>query len=95
VPCYTTSPHGLIPPPTKRARTLVSSVVVTVISIKIYCINTVIPVVTKLVDAKPVAGWGRILPENSHFPTSSRLGIESSRSVSSYLGTGEYILNVR
>ena len=32
--CYTTSPHKLMPPPIKQARTLVSGVVVTVISIK-------------------------------------------------------------
>jgi hypothetical protein len=44
VPCHTTSPHGLIPPPIKRVKTLVSCVVVTIISVKIYDIkvNTVI-----------------------------------------------------
>jgi hypothetical protein len=38
---------------------------------KIYCINTVIPVAAKIVDATLVAEKGRILPENSRFPTSS------------------------
>jgi hypothetical protein len=34
VPCHTTSPRGLIPPPIKRAKTLVSCVAVTVIRVK-------------------------------------------------------------
>jgi hypothetical protein len=62
--CYTTSPHGPIPPPIKRAMTLASGVVVIVISVKFVILILV-------VDAKLVAEQGRILPENSRFPTSS------------------------
>ena len=68
--CHTTSPHGLILPPIKRSRTLVSCVVVTVISVK-FTVNTVISVAAKREDAKLVAGYGRILPGNSYIPTSS------------------------
>jgi hypothetical protein len=35
-PCYTTSPHRLIPPPIKRSRILVSDGVVILISVKLY-----------------------------------------------------------
>ncbi len=45
----------LIPLPIKRARTLVSCVMVTVISVKVLYVKTVIPVAAKIVDATLVA----------------------------------------
>ena len=48
MPYYTMSPHGLIPRLIKRARTLISCVAVTVISVKF--------IAAKLVDVKLVAG---------------------------------------
>ena len=54
MPCYTTSPHGLIPL-IKRARTLVSCVTVTVILVKFIIVNTEIPMAAKIVDATLVA----------------------------------------
>ena len=48
VPYYTTSLYGLIPPLIKRAKTLVSYVVDTVISVKANYINNVIPVAANL-----------------------------------------------
>jgi hypothetical protein len=41
VPCHMTLPHRLIPSPIKRARTLVSCIVVTVISVKFIAIQAV------------------------------------------------------
>jgi hypothetical protein len=58
----------IIPPLIKRSRILVSGGVVIVISVKLYEIKSV---AITFVDAKRVAGLGRILPENSRFPISS------------------------
>jgi hypothetical protein len=60
VPCHAMSPHGLIPPPIKRSRILVSDGVKLVISVNLYVI--------KSVAATLVAA--RTLSENSRFPTS-------------------------
>ena len=70
VPCHTTSPHGLIPPPIKRARTLVSCVVVTVISVKI--IILIMQYLWLLICECEACGWVRAdLAGKFRFPTSS------------------------
>jgi hypothetical protein len=69
VPCHTMSPHGLIPPPIKRARTLVSCVVVTVIWVKFI-------VAGKRVAATLVAAAlpCRKIPVSRHPPTRAKSG---------------------
>jgi hypothetical protein len=73
VPCHTTSPHGLIPPPIKRARTLASCVVVTVISVKFIVIQAA---AAKCVAATFVAA--RRLARKFPFPDTSILSITCS-----------------
>jgi hypothetical protein len=69
--CHAMSPHGPIPPPIKRARILVSCVVVTVILVK-FIVFYVITIAAKRVDAKLVVGYRRScrkIPVSRHPPT--------------------------